>query len=111
MILKEIQNFDLNQIANSGQCFRWKRTRENAYLVIHKDKVVTISQLGGGAFRLDCSEEDFTNTWKQYFDLSEDYGKIIKSIDPMVCSPFITPHQLREPRALTGILPGNVQDV
>ncbi|MDB2030288.1 DNA glycosylase [[Eubacterium] rectale] len=49
MILKEIQNFDLNQIANSGQCFRWKRTRENAYLVIHKDKVVTISQLGGGA--------------------------------------------------------------
>ena len=54
MILKEIQNFDLNQIANSGQCFRWKRTRENAYLVIHKDKVVTISQLGGGAFRLDC---------------------------------------------------------
>lgn len=82
MILKEIQNFDLNQIANSGQCFRWKRTRENAYLVIHKDKVVTISQLGGGAFRLDCSEEDFTNTWKQYFDLSEDYGKIIKSIDP-----------------------------
>ena len=82
MILKEIQNFDLNQIANSGQCFRWKRTRENAYLVIHKDKVVTISQLGGGAFRLDCSEEDFTNTWKQYFDLSEDYGKIIKGIDP-----------------------------
>ncbi len=38
--------------------------------------------MGGGAFRLDCSEEDFTNTWKQYFDLSEDYGKIIKSIDP-----------------------------
>lgn len=29
----------------------------------------------------------------------------------MVCSPFITPHRLREPRALTGILPGNVQDV
>lgn len=82
MILKDIQNFDLNQIANSGQCFRWKKTRENTYLVIHKDKVITISQLGGGAFRLDCDEEEFTNTWQRYFDLTEDYGRIIKSIDP-----------------------------
>ena len=44
MITKEIENMDLYQIAESGQCFRWKRLDEPipAYAIIagsHCEKV------------------------------------------------------------------------
>lgn len=82
MLLKDIQNFDLNQIADSGQCFRWKKTAKDTYQVIHKNKVVTISRTAAGAVRLNCGEDEYLETWQGYFDLAEDYGRIVNSINP-----------------------------
>lgn len=82
MLLTNIENFNLNQIADSGQCFRWKKTAKDTYQVIHRNQVVTISQTAGGAIRLDCGEDEYLETWERYFDLAEDYGKILKSINP-----------------------------
>lgn len=81
MILTNIENFDINQIADSGQCFRWKKTAKDTYRVIHRNHIVTISQISGNTIRLDCGKDEYLETWQQYFGLDEDYNKILRSID------------------------------
>lgn len=76
-----IPQFDLEQIADSGQCFRWNRLSPYKYRIIAFGKALGIEQdIDTGLINMDCSEEDFENIWKDYFDLNTDYGKIIERI-------------------------------
>lgn len=72
-------NFDLKQIAESGQCFRWKKIFENAYLVPAFGKCLIIVK-NNDSIILSCDEEEFNSIWKDYFDLDRDYSKIGKKI-------------------------------
>ena len=77
--MMEIQindDFDLDKIARSGQCFRWHQTGEDAWRIVHTGQYLTIRALGEGKFRLSCSEETFHAHWRSYFDLDEDYRRI-----------------------------------
>ncbi len=80
MITKEIDYFDLEQIAESGQCFRWRKLDEYKYQIPAFDHVIEIAQ-SGSRFELSCTEQEFQNIWYNYFDLSLDYGAIIAKID------------------------------
>ena len=80
MIVKEIQYFNLEQIAESGQCFRWMRLEQDRYRIIAFGKSLEISQ-DGDIISFDCSEEDFNNIWYDYFDLGTDYEGIIKDVN------------------------------
>lgn len=63
MYKTKIDNLDLKQIADSGQCFRWKNTGENEYTVVAFDRALRIKQ-DGNEFELDCDEADWNNIWK-----------------------------------------------
>lgn len=87
----ELKQFDLEQIADSGQCFRWTRIEDNntdkkdqnivKYKIVAFGKVLHIEQdIITGLVYMDCSDNDFENIWKGYFDLDTDYGKIIDRI-------------------------------
>ena len=78
-MIQNIKNFNLDQIAESGQCFRWRKLDEGKYLIPAYDHCVTVSQ-SGERFEFSCSEEEFNQIWKHYFDLELDYGKIIEAI-------------------------------
>lgn len=84
MITLEIQHFDLQQIADSGQCFRMNRIDSEAnddscrYAVISAGRRVEIAQRGS-FFTFDCTETEFP-FWHHYFDLGTDYGAFISSI-------------------------------
>ncbi len=82
MITKKLDNFDLSQIADSGQCFRMLPsgggTKE--YRLIARSRVLTVRRAGEGLFEFDCDESDFDNIWSDYFDLKTDYGAYIASI-------------------------------
>lgn len=84
MITLEIQHFDLQQIADSGQCFRMNRIDSEAndgscrYAVISAGRRVEITQKGN-SFTFDCAEAEFP-FWHHYFDLGTDYGAFISSI-------------------------------
>ena len=52
MYKTKIDNLDLKQIADSGQCFRWKNTGENEYTVVAFDRALRIKQ-DGNEFELD----------------------------------------------------------
>lgn len=74
-------NFDIAQICNSGQCFRMKQLEGNTYAVIAGEKYLELSQNGADCI-FNCSEEEFEDFWKQYFDLDMDYGKCRELIHP-----------------------------
>lgn len=80
MITKEIDCFNLEQTANSGQCFRWKKIDDDKYFIPAYGRCLTISQIGN-KFEMSCDEEEFQKIWSHYFDLETDYSAIIDRID------------------------------
>lgn len=81
MITKEIKNFNLAQICQSGQCFRMWTTDETTCQVIAGDKFLEVKQQGEDV-SFFCEEDEFENFWKLYFDLENDYGTYIAQINP-----------------------------
>ena len=82
MIFTTHDDFDLARIADSGQCFRFSPMADGSYRVIFKDECLIIRPLGEGAFDAGCTEGEFEQTWRGYFDLDEDYRAIRARIDP-----------------------------
>lgn len=80
-----VENFDVKQIAESGQCFRWHQLEdENAYSVVAFGKYLEIRQQkidNKTAISLSCTEEEFESVWRKYLDLDTDYKKIAALID------------------------------
>lgn len=81
-------DFDLDKIERSGQCFRWQRTGDGAYRIPHGDECLFIRRLSGGRFRLSCNEETCEKVWRTYFDLDADYGELRARVDPRA-DPFL----------------------
>lgn len=75
-----IKNFNLEQIADSGQCFRWRKLDEGKYLIPAYDHQVTVAQ-SGEKFEFSCTGEEYKKIWEHYFDMKVDYGRIIDAID------------------------------
>ena len=82
MFIYTEDDLDLDRIADSGQCFRWEKTGEQAYRIPAGGRCLRISARGGGRFALDCAEKEYDAFWKDYFDLGEDYRAIRARIDP-----------------------------
>lgn len=74
---------DLKQIAESGQCFRWKKICPGRYFVISDGRAACFFQEKTG-IRILCHEKD-EEYFRRYLDLDTDYGKIIERIDPEDC--------------------------
>ena len=81
-------DFDLDKIARSGQCFRWQKAGKNAWSIVHEGQCLTIQALGERCYRLSCSDEAYQTYWKSYFDLDEDYCKIRAKV-AAVNDPFL----------------------
>lgn len=90
MITIENEHFSVKQICESGQCFRLEQLEEREdpegrvwtkYGLPAFGKYLVIEQCKN-RISLSCPEEEFELIWKNYFDLEEDYGKLIASIDP-----------------------------
>ncbi len=81
MIRKKIQNFSLEQIARSGQCFRM-REQENGFFEILSGSRRLEARQQGEACEFMCTEEEFSEVWEDYFDLKQDYGEYLAGIDP-----------------------------
>lgn len=70
---------DLKQIAESGQCFRWKKICPSRYFVISAGQAACFFQEKTG-IRILCREKD-EEYFRRYLDLDTDYGKVIEQID------------------------------
>ncbi len=80
-MLLTIYDFDLTQICNSGQCFRWQQLDENTFLIPAFGRTLTVRQ-DGHRFDFSCGSTEFDAVWRSYFDLDTDYAAIKARIDP-----------------------------
>lgn len=82
-----VKDLDLAQTLDCGQSFRWTEKEGGVFHGVAFNRSVNVC-LEGEVLRIDnCTEEEFENIWKDYFDLSLDYGKIrddISKIHPVL---------------------------
>jgi N-glycosylase/DNA lyase len=77
--VKKPKNFDITQIFDCGQCFRFDRIDENAYEGVVSGKYIKISQTEDKLKLYNTDEKEWDGFWSDFFDLKTDYSKIIKS--------------------------------
>lgn len=87
IIIENAEDFELKHIFDCGQCFRFNKVDENSYLGVAFQRALKISQTGSTVMLYDTSEQDFYDIWYDFFDFSQDYGKIKKTLssDPVLC--------------------------
>lgn len=74
--IKNIENFNIKQILECGQCFRWEKVKENNYIGVAYGRVIEVIQEDDTLIILNTNELDFKNIWYEYFDFDTDYYKI-----------------------------------
>lgn len=83
MFIINIPFMNLDQIYESGQCFRWIKFRDGKYAIPHGPVCLKIEQQKD-RFIMNCTDEDFYNIWYEYFDMATDYMNLnykLRSID------------------------------
>lgn len=78
--IQTIDCLDLQQIADSGQCFRMNPTGDGGYAIVSRGYFLKISQQGCRV-AFDCPEQELTY-WLEYFDCTTDYRAILNSVKP-----------------------------
>lgn len=81
MVTKNVKNFNLAQICQSGQCFRMDEIENNVYSIVAGEHYLEVRQKENEC-HFDCTEEEFEDFWKSYFDLDNDYSFFIQQINP-----------------------------
>lgn len=66
-------DFDLDKILNSGQCFRPCRVPGGAYRFITGSQLLYLRPLGGGGYQARCAPGAWERVWRPYFDLDRSY--------------------------------------
>ena len=80
MKIRIVDDFDLEKIAESGQCFRFNKIGDG-YSVVSEDKYLFVKKISDTEYDFSCSEEEFEYYWKNYFDLNTSYEGIRGRID------------------------------
>ena len=83
IIIENPENFDLSDIFDCGQCFRFNRIDKNRdhfegvafgkYLRVYQDKTEN-------KIYFETSLEDFNNIWRNFFDIDRDYKYIFETL-------------------------------
>ncbi len=79
MIEIESTDFDIEQIATSGQCFRMYQVDHDTWEVFALNKSMRVVRKSRHHL-LYCSQDDFNDFWSNYFDLQTDYSRLKQRI-------------------------------
>lgn len=71
-------NFNIEQIADSGQCFRMNPVDKNTYGLVAYGKYIELTQIDFDTVKISCSEEEYETIWHDYFDMDYDYEKVLE---------------------------------
>lgn len=82
--IEDISDFELKDIFECGQCFRWEKEEDGSYTGVIKDAVLNVSKTENKLIILGKTEKDMEDNLeklvKQYFDLDRNYTEIKKII-------------------------------
>lgn len=75
-ILENINSFELKDIFDCGQCFRWNLQEDGSYTGVFGNNVLNIKKDKNKVVFEGICEKDIKPTVENYFDLNRDYEKI-----------------------------------
>ena len=78
--LKRWEDFNLKEILECGQCFRWKEQEDGSYIGVIKDGVMQVQELGEEIVFDGNIKGNFEEVCMEYFDLKRDYYEIKEKI-------------------------------
>lgn len=70
----QVEDFNIAQIAESGQCFRWNKVSDMVYKGVIGNNICEIKQVGNEVEVIGISKDEFN----YYFDMDRDYEEIKK---------------------------------
>lgn len=80
VLVNGVKDLDLAQTLDCGQSFRWTEKEDGGFHGVAFNHSVDV-YLEGETLKIDnCTKEEFESIWKNYFDLTLDYGKIREDI-------------------------------
>ncbi len=80
MLKIPVKCLDLDQTLDCGQCFRWKKEKDNSWIGIIQDRVVKLKIEKEILYVSSNKEEELEKVIKEYLDLERDYESIEKEI-------------------------------
>ena len=76
-VLENAKSFNIRDIFECGQCFRWNKQEDGSYTGIWKENVLNIRQEDNKIiFKGICQNGDIEKEIKEYFDLERNYEEI-----------------------------------
>ncbi len=85
--IADIEDFNLDQTFNCGQCFRWNKLEDNSFVGIAFGKEIKLLRQNNSIIINNMSLAEFEKLWLNYFDLNTDYCKIkndLSSLDSIL---------------------------
>lgn len=79
-ILKNAKSFELKDIFDCGQCFRWNKESDESYTGVFKQNVINVKKQGQDFYFKGICSGDIKNVVTYYFDLERDYENIKKTL-------------------------------
>lgn len=73
-------DFNLNRIAWSGQCFRVREFPDGTYRFVTGSHILYIKETTPHQYDVSCDENEWQNIWWDYFDFGRDYQSIRNNI-------------------------------
>ncbi|MCL2840435.1 MAG: DNA-3-methyladenine glycosylase 2 family protein [Defluviitaleaceae bacterium] len=73
VILSDIKHFDLGQILDNGQAFRWTATSPTSFTGIAHNRRLNLTLKNATLTLHDTTLQGFETLWKPYFDLTRNY--------------------------------------
>ena len=81
--INKIKDFNIKQIIECGQCFRWNKEPDGSYTGIVKNNVINVFQQEKQITFCSYGDEDIQELVKNYFDLETDYEAIKSKLQSM----------------------------
>ena len=76
LILQKVDSFELKDIFECGQCFRWNEQKDKSYTGVLGKNVVNVKKEKQNVIIEGLFEKDIKQTIEEYFDLKRDYSSI-----------------------------------
>lgn len=77
-VLNNVQDFDISQTLECGQCFHFVKIDQEEYVISAKNRLLHIKQVENDVIFYNTSKQEYEEIWKDYFDLDRDYASIKK---------------------------------
>ena len=75
-VITDVDSFELRDIFECGQCFRWNAKDDGSYTGVIKNGVINVNKINNDVIFEGICNGNIADICRDYFDLNRDYNKI-----------------------------------